>query len=192
MKKLILASKSPRRISLLTDMGVEFSTDVADIDETVFDNLKPIEQVKNLAFEKAKFVANRHSDENIIVAADTLVELNGKALGKPKDQDEAFDMLSSLSETLHYVHTGISVIEGDKKVLDVETTAVKFRKLSDDEIWHYIKTGEPFDKAGGYGIQEKGGIFVEKIDGDYFNVMGLPLCKLYLILNNSFNYNMIF
>ncbi len=184
MPKLILASKSPRRISLLTDLGIDIKAIAADIDESKIKAETPAKTTTLLAEKKAEHIALEKDrleieDGDIIVAADTLVEIDGRALGKPKNEEDAFLMLKGLSGRDHFVHSGVCIIaQGKGKISFCETTRVKFVPVSDREIRRYIATGEPMDKAGAYGIQGRGGLFVSSIEGDYFNVMGLPLCRL--------------
>ena len=180
---IILASKSPRRRALLEGLRVEFKTLDTDIDEDI-DSQRPLQEaVCDIARRKAEFAARRARPGDIVIAADTLVLLDGAVLGKPEDEADAFKMLNLLSGTWHQVYTGLCVMSGSgEAVCDFEMTDVKFRDLELEEIEGYIETGEPFDKAGSYGIQERGALLVEKISGDYFNVMGLPLSKLGLML----------
>jgi septum formation protein len=132
-----------------------------------------------LSAQKASEVASRVGSENaVVIGADTVVELDGKILGKPADEDEAFRMLRALSGREHNVYTGVTLVRGAERISEAEHTRVRFRPLSDREITAYIKTGEPMDKAGAYGAQGLGSLFVEALDGDFFNVMGLPLCRL--------------
>jgi septum formation protein len=181
MKKIILASKSPRRKELLKQIGLRFQIDVSEIDERQFKKLAPESLVKKLSQEKAKKVAKRH-DGAIIIAADTLVVLGSEIIGKPKDKKDAIKMLKKLSGKVHTVITGFTVFDPGlkKEVTEMVKSRVKFKKMSDEEIETYVKTKEPLDKAGGYGIQDKGAVFIEKVEGDFFNVVGLPvfsLCK---------------
>lgn len=176
MKNIILASGSPRRRELLTLAGVEFTVKTADTDETVPDGTAPDEAVKILSKRKALAVAELVPD-SVVIGADTVVSIDGKILGKPKDYDEAFSMLSTLSGRSHFVYTGVSIIGGEKEVCFCEKTEVTFFQLTESEIDAYIKTGDCFDKAGGYGIQTNGCTLVEKINGDYFTVVGLPVAK---------------
>ena len=174
---MILASQSPRRKELLERMGVtEFKTVSPDLDEGAFDGLPPEELVRTLSCEKSKAV--RAGGEDIVIAADTVVALEGIILGKPQDETDAFRMLSMLSGTRHQVYSGVTVRRGEECVTEHEVTDVYFRELSEAEIERYIKTGEPMDKAGAYGIQGYGALLVERISGDYYNVMGLPVCRL--------------
>lgn len=180
---IILASQSPRRRELLGRMGLTgFKSVASDFDERVFDGLPPEELVQRLSAEKAAAVARRSDPDDLIIAADTVVSMDGTVLGKPEDALDAFQMLSTLSGCRHQVHTGVTVRRGEQCVTAHEVTDVTFRSLTDVEIEQYIKTGEPMDKAGGYGIQGYGALLVERISGDYYNVMGLPLCRLGQIL----------
>lgn len=189
MKKVILASKSPRRIELFAKYGINAESVPADIDETVPENLKtPSEVVKYLSRKKAEAVAESVSDESIIVAADTLVFCGGKILGKPRNTGEAREMLTLLSGNTHSVVSGICVICGEKKICESVTTEVVFEAISEEEIEAYIGTDEPYDKAGGYGIQSLGGAFVREIHGDYYNVVGLPVSRLLAVLKVQFGF----
>jgi len=181
--KIILASTSPRRIELLRGLGLNVKVVGSRVKESKFDIKNPEKLVKTLALTKAQEVARR-TKEGIIIGADTIVVLKGKILGKPKDSKEAKSMLRELSGETHEVLTGLAVIDASigKTRVDFVRTKVKFRKLSEEEIANYVATYKPFDKAGAYAIQEKAGLFVEKIDGCYFNVVGLPLARLAEIL----------
>lgn len=187
MKKIILASASPRRSELLQNIGLEFIKCPARVREEIFPHETPEEGAKRLALTKARYVAeNCNYDEGIIVAADTVVVLGDKVLGKPGNEKEAYDMLAMLSGKSHQVITAVCLedIASNKTFLEAEITRVYFRVLEASEIWHYIKTGEPMDKAGAYGIQGLGALFVERIEGCYFNVVGLPLYRLYNMLKD--------
>lgn len=176
---IILASQSPRRKELLTQMGLSFTVRVADIDEQMERNLSPDKLVETISAEKAAAVAEELRDPDaLIIAADTVVTLDGAVLGKPRDEADAARMLTLLSGREHQVFTGFTLRRGNQVLSRSEGTCVKFRPLSPDEIRAYIATGEPMDKAGAYGIQNLGSLFVEGIHGDYFNVMGLPVCAL--------------
>ena len=176
---IILASHSPRRRELLGQMGItEFQIISPDVDESVEPGLSPAEMVEVLSLRKAGAAAEKAGAEDIVIAADTVVALDGSVLGKPRGEADAFAMLSSLSGREHHVYTGMTVLQGDRAVTEHEETAVAFRALEPDEIWGYIATGEPMDKAGAYGIQGYGCVLVEGISGDYYNVMGLPVCRL--------------
>lgn len=188
MRKFVLASQSPRRHELLRTLGIDFRIVIDNSPEMADLSKQPAEIVQELAQQKAKNVFTQCQNGEIILAADTVVVFNGNVLGKPSDKDSARNMLSTLSAHTHEVYTGICIIDTEcgKECTDYECTQVTFKKLTDYEIENYIFTGEPMDKAGAYGIQGLGALFVEKISGDYFNVMGLPLCKLGKILNTAF------
>ena len=177
--KIILASQSPRRKELLERMGIrDFETISPNVDESAFHGLPPEELVRRLSAEKAAAVAGRAGEDAIVIAADTVVALEGAVLGKPADELDAFKMLSALSGVRHQVYTGVTVCRGGEKQTAHEVTDVTFRELSEEEIEHYIATGEPMDKAGAYGIQGYGALLIQGISGDYYNVMGLPVCRL--------------
>ena len=175
---VILASQSPRRKQLLEMLGLEFTIIPAKGEEVVPAGAGPQETVRALSRQKAAAVAVNACEEDIIIAADTIVWYENMVLGKPRDEQEAARMLSALSGNVHQVYTGVTVRQGDKILSAAECTDVRFRKLSGREIDAYIATGEPMDKAGAYGIQGVACLFVEGIDGDFFNVMGLPVCRL--------------
>lgn len=187
---MILASASPRRKEILENFGFSFKTIVKNIDETS-DKTRAEEKILEIAEKKARVAAIDFPDENVI-GADTVVVVDGKILGKPKDEKEAFSMLKSLSGRSHEVITAFSFININKNISysDYEITKVYFKNLTDCEINWYINTKEPMDKAGAYGIQGKGAFFVEKIEGDFFSVMGFPLGKFVRFLNKTgFNLN---
>ena len=180
---IILASQSPRRKELLGQMGLRgFKITSPEVDETVEEHMPPAQVVEELSRRKALAVAGHADPDDLIIAADTVVALEGAVLGKPADQRDAFAMLSALSGNRHYVYTGLTVIQGDQVVTQHECTTVTFRELEPEEISHYIATGEPIDKAGAYGIQGLGAMLVSGIEGDYFNVVGLPIFRLSRIL----------
>jgi septum formation protein len=188
---IILASGSPRRKEILENTKTEFTVITSDIDEKIFDNEEPIQLVLRLAFEKCMDVAtNNHKD--LVIGADTIVVLDNEILGKPKNEEEAFDMLNKLSNRKHQVITGMSIInlEQNKKIVDYAISDVKFKNLTDQDIKDYINTGECLDKAGAYGIQGYGALLVEEIKGDYFNIVGLPISKLSDILKKNFDINL--
>ena len=177
--KIILASQSPRRKELLERMGIQdFETISPNVDESAFHGLPPEELVRHLSAEKAAAVAGRAGKHAIVISADTVVALEGAVLGKPADELDAFKMLSALSGVRHQVYTGVTVCRGGEKQTAHEVTDVTFRELSEREIEDYISTGEPMDKAGAYGIQGYGALLIQGISGDYYNVMGLPVCRL--------------
>ena len=178
-----LASRSPRRRQLLEQMGLrDFRIVCSDADETASPGLTPPALVEALSARKAAAVQHAAAAGDLIIAADTVVALDGRVLGKPADGPDAFAMLSALSGRRHQVYTGLTVVCGAQRLTEHEVTAVTFRSLSSAEICAYIATGEPMDKAGAYGIQGRGALFVEGIEGDYYNVMGLPVCRLGRIL----------
>ncbi len=183
--KIILASNSPRRKELLERIGITgFKVSAPNVDESVEDGLSSAEIVEQLSLRKARAAAKKAGPNDLIIAADTVVAMDGAVLGKPHDKDDAFSMLSALSGREHCVYTGVTVIRGDKTVTQHEETAVTFRDLEPDEIRGYIATGEPMDKAGSYGIQGIGALLVSGIRGDYCNVMGLPVFRLGRILSS--------
>ena len=179
---IVLASASPRRRDLLTQMGLTFRVVVSDADESVDKALSPDEQVRIISARKAEATAALVGPEALIVAADTVVELHGAVMGKPHSREEAVEMLTHLSGNTHTVHTGITLRQGEHMLTQSEATQVTFRPLTEAEIAAYVDTGEPMDKAGAYGIQGLGSVLVRSIHGDYFNVMGLPVCRLGLAL----------
>ncbi len=180
MPRIILASQSPRRKQLLEQIGIKkFDILVPQAEEDYDPALSPEEIVSSICRRKAEAaLALSRDPAAIIIAADTMVFLDGLRLGKPRDQVDAFTMLSVLSGRTHHVCTGVTLCRGERVETRTETTAVTFRPLTQDEIWGYIRSGEPFDKAGAYGAQGKAALFVSRIEGDYFNVMGLPLYLL--------------
>lgn len=180
--KIILASKSPRRKYLLELLNLQFEVQGSDIEET-YSYSNPTDIVKYLASIKATDVAQHHNNA-IIIGADTIVTLNGEILEKPLDQTHAFEMLKTLSDNTHEVYTGVSIIKKKDAKLEeyvfYEQTKVTFAPLEDEEIHKYIATGSPMDKAGAYGIQDDwGAVFVKRIEGDYYNVVGFPLHSFY-------------
>ena len=177
MPRIILASQSPRRRQLLAQIGVtDFTVLVPDADESYDSALPPEEIVSSICRKKAEAARLLSDDADaVIIAADTMVFLDGLRLGKPRSEEEAFSMLSALSGRTHHVCTGVTVCRGDRIQTRAETTEVLFRPLSEEEIRSYIRTGDPMDKAGAYGIQGRAALFVTGIRGDFFNVMGLPL-----------------
>ncbi len=183
---LILASASPRRRELLTQIGVDFVTQSADIDESHLANETPDDYVMRLANAKASKVASKVLESQCVLGADTIVVVGDEVLGKPKDMEAAASMLSKLSGREHRVLTGVALIDAtDVRMIEsfVVRTTVHFRRLSDAEINAYIKCGEPMDKAGAYGIQGLGGAFVKSITGSYSNVVGLPLAETFELLS---------
>lgn len=176
---IILASQSPRRRELLAQMGIaDFIIRPAVGEETAEPGLSPDRLVEALSRQKGLEVAAGSEPDDLIIAADTVVSVDGQVLGKPRSEQEAAEMLTSLSGRTHTVYTGVTVCRGDQVLTEHEATAVRFRTLTPDEIAAYVATGEPMDKAGSYGIQGIGALLVEGIEGDYFNVVGLPICRL--------------
>ncbi|MBE6742073.1 MAG: septum formation protein Maf [Ruminococcaceae bacterium] len=172
---LILASKSPRRRELMKFITDDFIVKTADVDETLPENIAPADAVLYLSKIKAQPFRN---ENDIVIGADTVVAIDGIILGKPADENDAKNMLKRLSNRVHSVFTGVTIIKGEREESFFVETKVKFYNLSDEMIESYIKTREPFDKAGAYGIQGYGCLLVESIEGDYFNVVGLPVSKL--------------
>ena len=187
--ELILASQSPRRKEILSLLDIPFKIMVSDADETIQKGLPPYFIAESLSLKKAAAVAKNIDTHAIVIGADTIVVSDGKILGKPVDENDAKAMLASLSGKTHSVISGVTVM--DTKSAKSESfyveTEVTFCQLSDEEIADYVESGESMDKAGAYAIQGRGGKFVEKISGDYFNVVGLPLSRLYQVLKKEFN-----
>lgn len=185
----VLASQSPRRRELLKNIGINAEVVPAKIDESALEGLEPERMVTELAMLKACDVARSFKGNVIVIAADTCVCIDGRVMGKPRSRKEASQMLSTLSGNTHEVYTGYCVFNcADKNaVAKHEVTKVTFKEISQKEIDSYIDTREPMDKAGAYGIQGKGAAFIEKIEGDYFNVVGLPICSLVKLLSKEFN-----
>ena len=175
---IILASQSPRRQELMKLTGLPFAIRIADVDETMDKSLPVQQEVTRVSRMKAQAIASGASPDDIVIAADTIVVIDGRELGKPHSEEEALAMLRLLSGRTHEVVTVLSVCKGSRIESEAVVTKVTFRALSDPEIRAYIRTGEPMDKAGSYGIQGYGAMFVSHLEGDYFSVMGLPLCPL--------------
>lgn len=185
MAKFVLASSSPRRKELMERIGLGGCEIIMPGVEEVFDGrTAPEDVVAEYSRKKADSVIPRCQNDAVIIAADTIVWHDGYILGKPSDEADALRMLSGLSGTWHSVYTGLTVRHGDQVITQEEITSVKMRDLNEDIIRRYIKTGEPMDKSGAYGIQGMGSILVERVDGDFFNVMGLPLYRLSLMLDS--------
>lgn len=182
MRPVVLASGSPRRRELLGQMGIEdFEVLPAQGEETAPEGLAPDALVARLALQKAREVAALRPEATVI-GADTVVALDGRVLGKPSDEEEAREMLSALSGRRHQVYTGMAVLSGGQAFTRVECTQVEFRPLTEEEIAAYVATGESMDKAGAYGIQGRACVFIRGIQGDYYNVVGLPVCALHELL----------
>ncbi len=175
---IILASKSPRRQELLEKLGLTFTVCPADIDETMDPALPLTQEIRRVSRQKAQAVAPQVGQNDLIISADTVVCVDGQRLGKPADEEAAKAMLRLLSGRTHEVVGGVCVLLGSHCETAAVTTKIHFRPLSEAEICAYVATGEPMDKAGSYGIQGLASIFVDRLDGDYYNVMGLPLCTL--------------
>lgn len=187
MKKIILGSGSPRRKELLSQIGVPFEVRVSEKEE-IYTQTIPKEIVKELALMKAENVASEIPAKNtIVIGADTVVVHQDQILGKPKDEQDAFRMIQSLQGEMHQVYTGVAILnfdgDGEKTVIShAVETRVSVNPMSEEEIWKYVQSKEPMDKAGAYGIQGKFSAFIEKIEGDYFNVVGLPVSYVYQML----------
>ena len=179
---LILASASPRRQELLKLFGVPFVIRIADIDETMDPGKSPCEEVARVSRLKAQAVPRDAGD--VVIAADTIVVCEGRVLGKPHSEAEAAEMLQLLSGRDHQVMTGCTVLRGENRVTFTEITDLHFRELSSAEIKNYVNSGEPMDKAGSYGIQGGAALFCERMNGDYYNVVGLPVCRLGQVLRD--------
>ena len=191
--KVILASASPRRKEILQNTKLNFDIQKSDIEEVILENESPEDMVVRLAYEKAFDVAKRNTDR-LVIGADTIVALDNEVLGKPKDQNEAYQMIKRLSNKAHKVITGISLInlKENKIIKDYVVSFVTFKDLSEDSIKDYINTNESLDKAGAYGIQGYGALLVKNIQGDYFNIVGLPISRLSDLLKNHFDINLFY
>lgn len=208
MKKIILASNSYRRKELLSKLGYEFTVEAADIVENFDKGLHPVDLIREIAYEKGKVVLDKHPD-SIVISGDTAVSYNNEILGKPERDllvkygeenfyelmkndiavkkeayTAAYNMLKKLSGSTHDVLTGICIMSSKRKFLDLSITKVTFSELSDDEIYEYIESGEPFGKAGGYAAQENASKFIKSVNGDFFTVVGFPLNMVYQELKN--------
>lgn len=192
-KRVILASGSPRRKELLSKFNIDFDIVQSDIPELVNDFDEPKQTAMSLAFQKAYDVSLKMTNGEIVIAADTIVVYQNRILGKPRDENEAFEMLSKLSGKTHSVITGFAIIETGtyNKIINYAETIVKFKNLTKDQIKRYIKTGEYLDKAGAYAIQGFGSILVEWIKGSYWNVVGLPISKLDSVLEKYFGVRLL-
>lgn len=191
--KVILASASPRRKEILQNTKLNFDIQKSDIEEVILENESPEDMVVRLAYEKAFDVAKRNTNR-LVIGADTIVALDNEVLGKPKDQNEAYQMIKRLSNKTHKVITGISLInlKENKIIKDYVVSFVTFKDLSEDSIKDYINTNESLDKAGAYGIQGYGALLVKNIQGDYFNIVGLPISRLSDLLKNHFDINLFY
>jgi len=175
-ERIVLASRSPRRVQLLAELGVEPLVDPADVDETPRINEDPVAYVRRVAIDKARRVAKRHADATVI-AADTTVDIDGRILGQPADIDDARSMLRSLSARTHRVHTAVVVITSESETSEVVTSLVSFQPLDDETLEWYLATGESMGKAGAYAVQGQGSVLVERVQGSMSNVVGLPLAS---------------
>ncbi len=179
MAKIVLASGSPRRQELLQRIGItNFDVRVPETDESYPQGLTPTQTVEYISREKADAAIALCTDDEIVITADTMVFLDDQRLGKPADEADALRMLSALQGRSHTVCTGVTVRQGKTVLTESESTKVYFRPASEAELKGYIRTGEPMDKAGAYGVQGLGALLVERLDGDFFNVMGLPVLRL--------------
>jgi len=183
LPKLILASGSPRRAEILNFVGWEFEKRVADIDETEFLNESPTDYVQRLAREKAETVA-AHYENGLVLGADTIVVIDEQIIGKPKDLLDARRMLKLLSGRWHEVLTGVAIVEAQspKSVVEIQRTQVKFIEMTDEEIAFLLEKGKPLDKAGAYAVQAQAALFIEEMQGDYWNVVGLPINLVYRLV----------
>lgn len=175
MKEIILASGSPRRRELLELADIPFTVQTAEVDESIPAGISPEEAVQMLAAKKARAIP---SHGKVVLAADTVVALDGVIFGKPRDKKEAVEILGTLSGRTHQVHTGVCLLKGEREMVFCETAQVEFYPLTQEEILRYVDSGEPMDKAGAYGIQGKGALLVRGIRGDYYTVMGLPIARV--------------
>lgn len=176
-KKIILASASPRRRDILTQVGIDFAIDVSDCEEIITEK-EPDRIVMQLSSDKALSVAKRHDKDSVIIGADTVVAVDGKILGKPKDFEDAFDMIKSIQGKSHSVYTGVTILYRDTKICFAEESKVYVYDMTDDEIVAYIETGDGEGKAGSYAIQGVFAKYIKKIDGDYYNIVGLPVARI--------------
>ncbi len=184
LTKLILASGSPRRSEILTSVGWEFEKIVADIDESEIEGESPENYVQRLAREKAEVVA-ANNPNRIVLGADTTVVINQQIIGKPTDLDDAQRMLRLLSGNWHEVLTGVAIVKNGETRVGIRSTKVKFAELSDTEVEYLVMFGEPLDKAGAYAVQAQAALFIEGIEGDYWNVVGLPISLVYQLMDEK-------
>ena len=184
--QIILASASPRRAQFLSQIGFSFKTIPSAVEEIVTDH-DPVEVAKDLALKKADDIAENYPDQ-IVIGADTVVFVDKRILGKPATEEDAQAMLRILSGRTHIVYTAFAIVHKlkKKKVVGIESTEVTFRNLAEQDIIRYVDSGSPMDKAGAYGIQDQSAVFVESIHGDFYNVVGLPISKIYACLQDQF------
>ncbi len=178
MNKIVLASASPRRKELLTQIGLSFEVVTSNVEEIITKQI-PYEIVMELSAQKALDVQQKVGKDAIVIGADTIVALGNEIMGKPTNEDDAFRMLNKLQGNTHQVYTGVTLCVGKKVTSFYEKTSVHVYEMSEQEMWSYIKTGEPMDKAGAYGIQGRFAAYVKGIEGDYNNVVGLPVARVY-------------
>ena len=187
--KVILASQSPRRKELMDLAKIDYEVIVSDYDENVDKSLSLEEQSKEIAYGKAKDVFDNTQGNRIVIGADSLVILDGEQLGKPKDREEAVEMIKKIQGKCHTVYTSIAVLvennEEYKEYKELHQAKVYIKSMTDEEIENYVESGEPFDKAGGYGVQTSFAVFVERVEGEYSVIVGLPLCRVYEILKEN-------
>jgi septum formation protein len=181
LPRLVLASGSPRRVEIMNSVGWEFTKAVPDVDESVIEGEAPEDYVRRLAVAKAEAVSSAHPGE-IILAADTTVVIEGEIIGKPADLADARRMIAMLSGNWHEVLTGVAVVRKDSTNVGLQRTRVKFADLSDTEIDFLVEKGDPLDKAGAYAVQAQAALFIEGIEGDYWNVVGLPISLVYRLI----------
>lgn len=184
LPKLVLASASPRRAEILRAVGWEFEKQTTDIDESLRAGEAAEDYVRRLAAEKARVIAENNSDA-IVLGADTTVVIGEKIIGKPTDFNDAREMLKLLSGNWHEVLTGVAVVINSETLIDFQRTSVKFSEIGDAEIEFLVQKGNPLDKAGGYAVQEQAALFIEKIEGDYWNVVGLPVNLVYNLVKEA-------
>ena len=187
--KLILASKSLRRRQMFDSLGLDYTAVVTNADESYKGKIVPSRLVEMLSQRKAEAVKADYND--VVIASDTVVSLDNRIFGKPADRHEAFEMIKALSGNIHKVYSGYAILHKEHKLVGSVCTKVKFRDLSDDEINAYIDTDEPYDKAGGYGIQENGGFFVVAINGDFNNVVGMPLSTIESVMKENIGMSLL-
>lgn len=181
LPKLVLASGSPRRAEILNSVGWEFEKAIPDVDEAVVEGESPEDYVQRLAVEKAKAVSSSYPDR-LVLAADTTVVIGGEIIGKPVDLDDARRMIAMLAGNWHEVLTGVAVSQNDDEEVGIQSTRVKFAPMTEAEILFLVENGAPLDKAGGYAVQAQAALFIEGIEGDYWNVVGLPISLVYRLV----------
>lgn len=187
--KLILASKSARRRQMFDSLGLSYEAITTDVDESYKGHIPPARLVEMLSLRKAEAI--KASLDDIVIASDTVVSLNNRIFGKPRDRQEAYEMIKTLSGSIHKVYSGYAILKGDARLSGAVCTKVKFRELTEKEINEYIDTDEPYDKAGGYGIQENGGFFVAAINGDFNNVVGMPLSTIESVMREGLGVSLL-